>query len=317
MSLSDRLAEARRARGVDASVDQQSDALVNRAKHRRLVDPFAELKQTVHQTLLENLGPQLYDSRLTQSELEQKVRLTLQEVLAQEETPLTVQDRARIAQEDRRRDPRLRPARALPARHRGHRGHGQRLRHDLHRAQRQDRPGRRRTSTTTRTCVAPSTRSSAASDAASTSPARWSTPDFQTGAASTRSSRPLAVDGSLLTIRKFAADPYQVDDLIGFGTLTPEVADFLDACVRGKAQHPGHRRHRRRQDDHAQRALRRSSRRTSGSSRSRTPPSSSCTRSTCIRLESRPPNIEGKGEVTIRDLVRELAAHATRPHRRR
>ncbi len=47
----------------------------------RPVDPFAELKRTVHQTLLESLGPQLYDARLTQSELEQKVRLTLQEVL--------------------------------------------------------------------------------------------------------------------------------------------------------------------------------------------------------------------------------------------
>jgi hypothetical protein len=46
---------------------------------------------------------------------------------------------------------------------------------------------------------------------------------------------PLAVVGSALTIRKFAADPYMVEDLIAFDTLTREVADFLDACVRGKA----------------------------------------------------------------------------------
>ncbi len=36
-----------------------------------------------------------------------------------------------------------------------------------------------------------------------------------------------------------------------------------------------------------------------------------------VSLESRPPNVEGKGEVTIRDLVRNSLAHAARPHRRR
>ena len=36
-----------------------------------------------------------------------------------------------------------------------------------------------------------------------------------------------------------------------------------------------------------------------------------------VRLESRPANIEGKGAVTIRDLVRNSPAHAPRPHHRR
>ena len=45
---------------------------------------------------------------------------------------------------------------------------------------------------------------------------------------------PLAIDGPSLTIRKFAADPYQVEDLVGFGTFTNPVARFLDACVRGR-----------------------------------------------------------------------------------
>ena len=36
-----------------------------------------------------------------------------------------------------------------------------------------------------------------------------------------------------------------------------------------------------------------------------------------LRLESRPANIEGKGAVTIRDLVKNSPAHAPRPHRRR
>ncbi len=43
---------------------------------------------------------------------------------------------------------------------------------------------------------------------------------------------PLAVDGPSLTIRKFAADPFQVDDLVSFGTLTHELAELLDAVVR-------------------------------------------------------------------------------------
>src|SRR5205807_8670972 len=45
---------------------------------------------------------------------------------------------------------------------------------------------------------------------------------------------PLAIGGPFLTIRKFAADPYTVEDLIGFGTMTPQVARFLEACVAGR-----------------------------------------------------------------------------------
>jgi pilus assembly protein CpaF len=45
---------------------------------------------------------------------------------------------------------------------------------------------------------------------------------------------PLALDGPGLTIRKFARDPLTVDDLLRFGTLTSAVATFLEACVRAR-----------------------------------------------------------------------------------
>ncbi len=46
---------------------------------------------------------------------------------------------------------------------------------------------------------------------------------------------PVALDGPMLTIRKFARDPYQIEDLINFGTVSVEAAGFLKACVMARA----------------------------------------------------------------------------------
>ncbi|HEX6493305.1 MAG TPA: CpaF family protein [Candidatus Dormibacteraeota bacterium] len=46
---------------------------------------------------------------------------------------------------------------------------------------------------------------------------------------------PISIDGPILTIRKFSKDPYQVGDLIRFGTLTEASAAFLRACVLARA----------------------------------------------------------------------------------
>jgi pilus assembly protein CpaF len=114
---------------------------------------------------------------------------------------------------------------------------------------------------------------------------------------------PLAVGGSSLTIRKFAADPFQTRDLIELGTITEAIGELLYACVQARlnivisggtgtgkttllnvlsSYIPADDRvvtiedavELQLQQEHV------------------------------VRLESRPPNIEGRGEVTIRDLVR-------------
>src|SRR3989454_2005148 len=45
---------------------------------------------------------------------------------------------------------------------------------------------------------------------------------------------PLALNGPILTIRKFSKDPYKITDLIKFGTITDPIAQFVRACVRSR-----------------------------------------------------------------------------------
>ena len=47
---------------------------------------------------------------------------------------------------------------------------------------------------------------------------------------------PLALKGPTLTIRKFSRDPYTMDDLINFGSISAKCAQFLAQCVRGKGE---------------------------------------------------------------------------------
>lgn len=114
---------------------------------------------------------------------------------------------------------------------------------------------------------------------------------------------PLSLKGPVITIRKFSKDPLKMADLIRFGTLTPPIARFLEAAVKGRLNivvSGG-----------------------TGSGKTTTlnvlssfiPPTDrivtiedaaeiQLNQEHVITLETRPPNIEGKGVISIRDLVR-------------
>jgi len=123
---------------------------------------------------------------------------------------------------------------------------------------------------------------------------------------------PLAVQGPMITIRRFSEKMFIVDDLIGFGTLNQDMAEFLRACVLGK------------------KSMVISGGTGAGKTVLLNVLSSFIPRDERIitiettaelrlaqehvgTLEARPPNIEGKGAVTIRQLVRN--ALRMRPNR--
>lgn len=114
---------------------------------------------------------------------------------------------------------------------------------------------------------------------------------------------PLAIDGPMLSIRRFATIPLKMDDLINYKALTPEIAQLLQGCVKAKlnvmisggtgagkttllnilsANIPSNERIITIEDS-AELQLQQPH---------------------VVRLETRPPSIEGTGQVTSRDLVR-------------
>lgn len=114
---------------------------------------------------------------------------------------------------------------------------------------------------------------------------------------------PLSIRGPTVTIRKFSKEAFTINDLISFGTLTREIADFIKTCVEAKlniiiAGGTG------------------SGKTTTLNVVSSFIPSNEriitiedaaelqLQQPHIVSLESRPPNIEDKGEVTIRDLVK-------------
>ncbi len=95
-TLAERLASAQRDRGQPTVSNKQAGSNGGGGVS---TDPLADLKQRVHQALLANLGPKLYDAELTQTELERMVRVALQQEVALDATPLSNAERTRITQE--------------------------------------------------------------------------------------------------------------------------------------------------------------------------------------------------------------------------
>jgi pilus assembly protein CpaF len=302
MSLSDRLAQARKGRDLEIKTPELDEAAPQRSTRKRSIDPYADIKKSVHAALVDSLGPQLYQTQLSEADLSQRVRVVLHDVLTRDQTPLPAAERAALAQQIADEilgygplEPFLRDSEVTEIMVNGfdtvYIERFGKIEHvdaafsdDAHLRRTIDkivgRVGRR------------------VDESSPMVDARL--PD---GSRVNAIVPPLAVDGAALTIRKFATDPYMVDDLIAFDTLTREVADFLDACVRGKANIlvaggtgagktttlnvlSGFIPEAERIvtiEDAAELQMHQEH---------------------VIRLEARPPNIEGRGEVTIRDLVK-------------
>ncbi len=265
-------------------------------------DRLEDLKQTVHAELLKQLGPKLYASDMDVAELDRQVRNVLSDVLARQDKPLSNSDRMHITQDISDDilgygpiEPYLRDGEVSEVMVNGFDSIWVERKGRLTpvKAQFTDEKHLRRTIDKIVSRIGRRVdESSPMVDAR--------LPD---GSRVNAVIPPLAVDGSALTIRKFSTDPLTVNDLIKFGSLSEQTAAFLDACVRGRLNVivsggtgsgktttlnvlssfiPADERIVT-VEDAAELQLKQDH---------------------VVRLESRPSNIEGKGEVTIRDLVK-------------
>src|SRR5215216_4064528 len=290
----------------DATYDEQPNALgpsqaIGEAPPEKVADPYAELKTRVHHACIAKLGPQLFTTE-TSENLSDRVLREVTEQLTLDRTPLTREERRRIVREITDDILGYGPLEPL-------------LRDDtvtevmVNNFDRVfiERDGKIEKSTATFADNAHLLRivdkivSQVGRRIDESSPmvdARL--PD---GSRFNAIIPPLSLRGPTLTIRKFSRDPYTMDDLINFGTLTPKAAHFLAAISKGKlnilisggtgtgktttlnalsAYVPGDERIVT-IEDAAELQLQQEH---------------------VITLEARPPNIEGQGEVRIRELVR-------------
>jgi pilus assembly protein CpaF len=301
MGLHDRI--ARQIGTAETTTPDRSLALAGQPEPQveRQGDPYAELKTRIHHACIAKLGPELF-KRETTEDLSERVLQTVTEQLAIDRTPLTREERRQIVREISDDilgygplEPLLRDDSITEV---------MVNRHDrifIERAGKIERTNATFVDNAHLLRIIDKIVSQIGRRVDESSPmvdARL--PD---GSRVNAIIPPLSLRGPTLTIRKFSRDPYTMDDLISFNSLTPKAAQFLAACVKGKlnvlisggtgtgkttmlnamsAFVPGDERIVT-IEDAAELQLQQEH---------------------VITLESRPPNIEGTGEVRIRELVR-------------
>jgi pilus assembly protein CpaF len=268
----------------------------------KYVDPLAGIKLKVQQLLLEALGPTLYDAQLSEQELAFRVRQTLHQVMESDQTLVTAADRIRISDEICDEilgygplEPFLRDPAVTEVMVNGsdriyiERGG---LLHEVDAAFTDDQHLRRTIDKIVGRIGRRIDESSPMVDAR--------LPD---GSRVNAVIAPVALDGPMLTIRKFASESLSAKDLVCFGTMTAGTAELLEACLRGRLN------------------ILISGGTGSGKTTTLNVLSSfvpaderivtiedvaelQLDQDHVVRLECRPSNIEGRGEITIRDLVR-------------
>ena len=202
-----------------------------------------ELRQKIHHHLIDELGPILYDKRLSEDDLRRRVHEQLHAALAQERAPLSAADKAQLIQDvsddilgygpiDRLlKDENISevmvngPDSVYVERSGKVEKTAANFVDETHLRRIIDKiVGQvgRRIDESTPLCDA-------------------RLPD---GSRVNAVIHPLAIGGPFLTIRKFSKDPYQIDDLIRFGTLNAASARFLQAMVVGTPEHHRGRRYR-------------------------------------------------------------------------
>jgi pilus assembly protein CpaF len=286
---------------VDETLVQRGDSAVTQQTERTAVDPYAELKTRIHHACIAKLGPELFTAETT-GDLSERVLRAVTEQLALDRTPLTRDERRQLVREITDDilgygplEPLLRDDSVTEVMVNG----ADRI--YIERNGKIERAGVTFVDDAHLLRIIDKIVSQVGRRVDEASPmvdARL--PD---GSRVNAIIPPLSLRGPTLTIRKFSRDPYTMDDLINFGTLTPKAAHFLAACVQGKlnmlisggtgtgktttlnalsAYVPGDERIVT-IEDAAELQLQQEH---------------------VITLESRPANIEGQGEVKIRELVR-------------
>jgi pilus assembly protein CpaF len=287
--------------GPEETLAQRAEASVSLQAERTAVDPYAELKTRVHHACIAKLGPELFAAETT-GDLSERVLRAVTEQLALDRTPLTRDERRQLVREITDDilgygplEPLLRDDSVTEVMVNG----ADRI--YIERSGKIEQAGVTFVDDAHLLRIIDKIVSQVGRRIDEASPmvdARL--PD---GSRVNAIIPPLSLRGPTLTIRKFSRDPYTMDDLINFGTLTPKAAHFLAACVQGKlnmlisggtgtgktttlnalsAYVPGDERIVT-IEDAAELQLQQEH---------------------VITLESRPANIEGQGEVKIRELVR-------------